>query len=116
MSTFQKSFDKSIWGVVSQITIGRVMSYGEVARAAGYPRHARMVARAMSRSEEKLPWHRVVKSDRTIAFEAGSDPYKKQQALLLNEGVKIKQGKVVPITTDKNRELDEILWGPAEED
>ena len=115
MSTFQKSFDKSIWEVVSQIAVGRVMSYGEVARAAGYPRHARMVARAMSRSEEELPWHRVVKSDRTIAFEAGSEPYKKQQALLLNEGVHIKEGKVIPITSDKNRGLDEVLWGPAED-
>ena len=115
MSTFQKSFDKSIWGVVSQIAVGRVMSYGEVARAAGYPRHARMVARAMSRSEKELPWHRVVKSDRTIAFETGSEPYKKQQALLLNEGVHIKAGKVVPITSDKNRALDEVLWGPAED-
>ena len=115
MSTFQKSFDKSIWEVVSQIAVGRVMSYGEVARAAGYPRHARMVARAMSRSEEKLPWHRVVKSDRTIAFETGSEPYKKQQALLLNEGVHIKEGKVIPITSDKNRALDDILWGPGDD-
>jgi len=115
MSSFQKSFDKSIWDVVSQIADGRVMSYGEVARAAGYPRHARMVARAMSRSEEQLPLHRVVKFDRTIAFETGSEPYKKQQALLLNEGVHIKEGKVIPITSDKNRALDEVLWGPAED-
>ncbi|MEB8431307.1 MGMT family protein [Cocleimonas sp. KMM 6892] len=113
MTAFQKTFDKSIWEVVSQIAVGRVMSYGEVARAAGYPRHARMVARAMSRSEEQLPWHRVVKSDRTIAFEKGSEPYKKQQALLLEEGVKIKQGKVVPVASDKNRALDEVLWGPG---
>ncbi len=113
MSIFQKSFDKSIWDVVSQIAVGRVMSYGEVARAAGYPRHARMVARAISRSEEKLPWHRVVKSDRTIAFETGSEPYKKQLILLLNEGVHIKEGKVVPVTSDKDRVLDEILWGPT---
>ena len=115
MNSFQKKFDQSIWDVVSQIATGRVKSYGEVARAAGYPRHARMVSRAMSRSPEALPWHRVVKSDRTIAFDPGSEPYLKQQKLLLSEGVKIVAGKIIPLSSDKNKALDEILWGPSDD-
>ena len=115
MSEFQSKFDNAIWKVVSQIAAGRVMAYGEVARAAGYPRHARMVSRAMSRSPDALPWHRVVKSDRTIAFAVASEPYLYQQKLLLKEGVKIESGKVIPLSTDKDRALDEILWGPVEE-
>ncbi len=88
------------------------MSYGEVARVAGYPRHARMVSKAMSRSAEPLPWYRVVRSDRTLAFEVGSEPYNKQQGLLEKEGVQIICGKVVPLDSDEDNDLDELLWGP----
>jgi len=113
MTVKEKSFDESVWQVVSDIKVGRVMSYGDVARVAGFPKRARMVARAMGRSPEALPWHRVVKSDLTIAFEVGSEPYKKQESLLINEGVKFAKGKVIPVLSDKDRELDEVLWGPS---
>jgi methylated-DNA-protein-cysteine methyltransferase-like protein len=38
MSEFQYKFDSAIWQIVSGIKPGRVMSYGQVARAAGFPR------------------------------------------------------------------------------
>jgi methylated-DNA-protein-cysteine methyltransferase-like protein len=112
MTRFQNKFDEAIWKIVSEISCGRVMGYGEVARAAGFPRHARMVSKAMSRSSEPLPWYRVVRSNRTLAFEVGSEPYKKQQSLLKKEGVKIIDGKVVSADSDVAKDLDEILWGP----
>jgi len=114
MSESRIKFDKAIWKAVSSIKSGRVMSYGQVARIAGYPRHARMVSKAMSRSAEPLPWHRVIKSDRTLAFEPGSEAYNKQQELLENEGVQFIGGKVVPLDSDEGKELDELLWGPPE--
>ena len=107
-----KKFDTAIWKIVSNIASGRVMGYGEVARAAGYPRHARMVSKAMSRSSEPLPWYRVVRSDRTIAFEAGSDAYNRQRGLLEKEGVQFIDGKAVPVDSGDEKELDELLWGP----
>jgi len=103
-------FDKAVWEIVSQITAGRVMAYGEVARAAGFPRHARMVSRAMSRSPESLPWHRVVRLNRTLAFDIGSEPYRKQAALLESEGVQIIKGKVIPKESDADTSLDVLLW------
>ncbi len=108
-------FDQAVWKVVSQIAKGRVMGYGEVANVAGFPRHARMVSKAMGRSPKPLPWHRVVKADRTIAFERDSEGYLKQQKLLLQEGVKIREGKIFPVTTDKGKSLDEVLWGSPPE-
>ena len=114
MTDSQNKFDKAIWKTVSRIASGRVMAYGEVARASGYPRHARMVSKAMSRSAEPLPWHRVVRSDRTLAFEVGSKPYNKQRALLEKEGAQITNGKVVPVDSDEDKDLDELLWGPSE--
>lgn len=89
------------------------MSYGQVARAAGYPRHARMVSKAMSRSEEPLPWYRVIKSDYTLAFKVGGEAYNKQRALLEKEGVRFVGKKVVPVESDESTDLDELLWGPT---
>lgn len=114
MSANEKSFDESIWQTVSNIKTGRVMSYGDVARVAGFPKRARMVARAMGRSPEPLPWHRVVKSDLTIAFLKDSEPYLKQKKCLFSEGVIFVKGKIVPVVSDKGRELDEVLWGPED--
>ena len=114
MSESRFKFDKAIWKTVSGIKHGRVMSYGQVARLAGYPRHARMVSKAMSRSTGPLPWYRVVKSDRTLAFEVGSEAYNKQKELLEKEGVQFIGGKVVPPGPGGAKDLDELLWGPSE--
>ena len=112
MTYSQNKFDAAIWKVVSGISSGRVMGYGDVARAAGYPRHARMVSKAMSRSLDPLPWYRVVRSDRKLAFKTGSDAYKQQRSLLEAEGVQFANGKVVLVYPDNDKDLDELLWGP----
>lgn len=112
MAESNNKFDIAIWKVVSSIASGQVMAYGEVARAAGYPRHARMVSKAMSRSAEPLPWYRVVRSDRTLAFDVDSDAYGRQRSLLENEGVEFVDGKVMTVDTDYDKDLDELLWGP----
>lgn len=88
------------------------MSYGDVARRAGFSRHARMVSQAMCRSVTPLPWFRVVRSDRTLAFAVGSEAYNKQKQLLESEGVHIVNGKVVPPESDETPNLDKLLWGP----
>ncbi len=112
MTKFRDSFDISIWKAVNSIPVGQVMGYGEVARAAGFPRYSRMVAAAMGRSPEPLPWYRVVKSDRTLAFEPDSDPYREQAQLLKQEGVLFESNKVV--TVDPDDSLDTMLWGPID--
>ena len=106
-------FDEAVWKIVSGIAPGRVKSYGEVARIAGFPRHARMVGRALGRCPYPLPWHRVVRSDRTLAFAVGSESYDRQKGLLENEGVQVTNGKVVPPESDENEDLDKLLWGPS---
>ena len=88
------------------------MGYGEVARAAGFPRYSRMVGAAMGRSPEPLPWFRVVRSNRTLAFEVGSRPYWEQAQLLKQEGVSFDGVKIIELETD--RSLDRILWGPQD--
>lgn len=73
--------------VVATIPIGRVMSYGAVARAAGFPRHARMVARALSASAEALPWHRVINAQGRIPARGFDGEDDLQRMLLEEEGI-----------------------------
>ena len=110
----QHTFDSAVWDAVSRIKAGEVRSYGEVARAAGYPGHARMVGKAMKRSTAPLPWHRVVRADRTLAFAIGSQLYNDQRALLEQEGVRIINGKVVLPEPGDEADLDRLLWGPPD--
>ena len=111
MSLFQAKFDEAVWRIVSQIPKGQVMAYGEVASAAGYPRHARMVSKALSRSTQQLPWHRVVKSTKHLAFPVDSEAFRTQRDRLLSEGVVMRGGKVVE-TESTTDELDALIWGP----
>ena len=110
----QQSFDQAIWKIVSQIPAGQVMGYGEVARAAGFPRHSRMVSKAMGRSPTPLPWYRVVRSNRTLAFDVGNEAYLRQKGLLEQEGVVIQNGKITPATSLQPIDLDKLLWGPSD--
>ena len=68
----------------------------------------------MSRSNEPLPWYRVIRSDYTLAFKVGGEAYNKQRALLEKEGVRFVGKKVVPVESDESTGLDELLWGPVE--
>ena len=110
MSRFRDKFDHQVWQVVAAIPPGRVMGYGEVARAAGFPRYSRMVSAALGRCPEPLPWFRVVRSNRTLAFEVGSSSYREQAQLLKQEGIRFDGLKIIELDTVDN--LDRILWGP----
>jgi len=112
MNRFQAKFDPRVWEVVANIPAGQVMTYGEIARAAGFPRYSRMVGASMGRCPDALPWFRVVRSDRTLAFECGSESYREQSQLLKQEGVLFDGKKVITADTEDN--LDKMLWGPSD--
>lgn len=78
------SFFQSIYAVVARIPCGKVLSYGDIAKLIGYPRRARFVGYAMRVCPEGLPWHRVVKTDGSIA---GGDFAPVREMLLRREGV-----------------------------
>jgi methylated-DNA-protein-cysteine methyltransferase-like protein len=75
--------------IIKRIPRGKVATYGQVATLAGNPRAARQVVRILhsSSKKDKLPWHRVVNSQRKIALPSGSG-YELQQSLLKREGIK----------------------------
>lgn len=101
-----------IWATIAAIPAGTVASYGEVARRAGLPRRARLVAQALRAAPDELslPWHRVLRSDGRIAFTPGSASFRRQKGLLQAEGVEVaKNGRVAIVRTDP-ADLDALIW------
>ena len=82
-------FARNVYAAVRSIPRGCVMSYGRVAALAGNPRGARGVGFCLHRNPEpgKIPCHRVVFADGSLAkgFAFGGEGV--QRALLEAEGV-----------------------------
>jgi len=79
-----------ILAVVDSIPRGRVATYGQVAREAGLPRHARLVGRILGSlpPATKLPWHRVVNAAGRISVRPGPGAAL-QVRRLAREGVQV---------------------------
>ena len=79
-----------IYAVVSRIPRGRVATYGQVARLAGLPNHARLVGYALNalREGSRVPWQRVVNAKGMISLRrSGSGHDVLQRLMLRREGV-----------------------------
>lgn len=104
----------AILAAVRAIPEGSVASYGEVARRAGLPRRARLVARTLAGCDAVVPWHRVVRSDGRIAFAEGSKGFREQVRRLRAEGLTVTRGRVAGFPRmQEPATLDALLWGPA---
>ncbi|UNK44096.1 MGMT family protein [Luteimonas sp. S4-F44] len=99
---------------IRAVPAGRVAGYGHIARRAGLPGRARMVARVLREHDgPTLPWHRIVRSDGRIAFPDGSPGFEEQVRRLRAEGVTVVRGRVRMPADDG---LDAVLWGPDARD
>lgn len=101
---------RRILAAIRAIPAGEVAGYGEVARRAGLPGRARLVARLLGQNEDPaLPWHRVLRSDGRIAFPDGSRGHREQSQRLRAEGVRVEAGRVKGQRAAAT--LDEQMWG-----
>ena len=85
------SFER-IRRVVIRIPRGKVMTYGDVARAAGMPGAARSVGYAMRALGKSVPWQRVLgRKNATTGHITIADPRGKaeQRRLLQKEGIEL---------------------------
>jgi len=84
----EPNLNEIIWQIVAAIPRGKVATYGQVAKSAGYPGHARYVGSTLRNlpTNTTLPWHRVVNAQGRLSFPPGSDAYKRQLSLLASEG------------------------------
>ncbi len=98
-----------IYRVVATVPPGRVVTYGQVALAAGLPRRARLVGRALASLDDDsdLPWHRVVNAQGRISSRDAPPVEHIQRLMLEDEGVEIDvRGRI---------DLDRYRWEPADE-
>ncbi len=78
-----------IYDVVRRIPRGRVASYGQIARLAGLPGHARQVGYALAalRGESDVPWQRVLNARGEVSPRRVPGGEDVQRLLLEREGV-----------------------------
>ncbi|WP_151956206.1 MGMT family protein [Acinetobacter guillouiae] len=95
-----------ILNVIIQIPQGNVASYGQVAKYAGLPKHARLVGRVLGQLPEDhdIPWYRVVNSQGRISLKKLDEKGMCiQTAKLLAEDVVVIDGKI---------NLKKYQWAP----
>lgn len=106
---------QAILAAIRAVPRGQVAGYGMIARRAGLPGRARLVARVLGQNDDHaLPWHRILRSDGRIAFPADSPGFVEQARRLRAEGVEVRNGRVRMPPGDPLAEggLDAEVWSP----
>lgn len=88
------SFNQKVWAITARIPAGKVVRYGDIARALNCTAY-RAVGNALNRNPYApgVPCHRVVGSDGALTGFAGG--LEKKRTLLTREGLTLsKNGKV----------------------
>jgi O-6-methylguanine DNA methyltransferase len=94
-------FARRVFAVVRRIPVGRVCTYGTVARLAGKPRAARAVGNIMREARAPgLPYHRVISAGGALGGYGGNIGLKR--SLLVAEGLVV-AGKRV-------RHFGDVKW------
>ena len=104
----QLGFFQQVYEVAKQIPVGRVTSYGAIARYLGAAGSARMVGWAMnaSHSDPDVPAHRVVNRLGLLTGKHHFQGTNLMQQLLESEGVTVVDNQVV--------DFKALFWDPSE--
>ena len=100
-------FDK-VYEVTRRIPLGKVTTYGIIAKLIGSPQAARMVGWALNKSasqKEFVPAHRVVNRNGLLTGKQHFGNFDTMKELLESEGIKIKDNKIV--------DFNKFLWEPG---
>lgn len=95
-----RRFERRVLAIVTRIPIGRVTTYGEVARLAGHPRAARAVGNILREaSQPGLPYHRVIAAGGLLG---GYSDLALKRSLLVAEGLVVSGRRV--------RHFERVRW------
>lgn len=97
-------FRQQVFDVISLIPEGRVTTYGAIAKAIGFPKHARHVGNALTDYDVDFPAHRVCGAGGKITASTCLQRFTEK---LQREGVEVKEGKIKNFTV--------VFWDPLEE-
>ncbi len=86
----EPEFQEIVLGLVQQIPLGKVATYGSLALMSGYPRRARHVGHILrgisETTTQEIPWHRVINSSGKLStYKVGTGDL--QRVLLEAEGI-----------------------------
>ena len=96
-STPSDELARQILQVVALIPYGKVAPYGQIAKLAGLPKHARLVGYVLKHLDQatEIPWHRVINSQGKISLSKLDHCGDNIQRLkLLEEGVMVIADKI----------------------
>lgn len=101
-----KDFFENVYDVVRLIPVGRVTSYGAIAKYLGTARSSRMVGWAMNGAHKysDVPAHRVVNRNGLLTGKMHFNPPSLMQELLEKEGLKIENDQIQHFST--------FIWDP----
>lgn len=100
----QSEFRSKIEYLITRVSVGKVITYGDLAALAGHPYAARVVGGMAHYGNSDLPWHRLVNRFGGLAsgFPGGREV---QAQLLAHEGV--------TCTNYIVDNFDAIRWNPV---
>jgi methylated-DNA-protein-cysteine methyltransferase-like protein len=109
MKTDKSDFFERVYEVARKIPLGRVTSYGAIARYLGTGRSARVVGWAMNKSTglEDVPAHRVVNQRGLLTGKHHFAGTTLMQQLLENEGIEVVDNQIV--------DFQSVFWDPSKE-
>lgn len=96
-------FKQAVYEIVAAIPSGKVSTYGEIARLAGFPGYQRMVGRILREVSDEmgLPCHRVLNSQGRLV-----PGWAEQSELLKDEGITLKPSGCV--------DMRKFGWNPMD--
>jgi methylated-DNA-protein-cysteine methyltransferase related protein len=106
----EDSFFGNVIDIVKQIPVGRVTTFGAIARCLGTPKSSRMVGWALNSTKfrlEEVPAHRVVNRSGLLTGKIHFGDNQTMQHLLEAEGVLVKDNQIV--------KMENYFWDPFTE-
>ncbi|WP_456432341.1 MGMT family protein [Nitratifractor sp.] len=102
--TAGSAFERAVWKAMERIPRGSVTTYGDIARYLG-TRAVRAVGTAVGKNPyaPEVPCHRVVRSDGSVGRYSGEGGVERKIALLREEGVAVRDGKIVDFDSIRYR-------------
>ena len=103
----QKDFFSRVYDVVKTIPLGRVTTYGSIARKLGSASSSRTVGWALNacHNDSSIPAHRVVNRNGYLTGKHHFKGFDLMIQLLENEGIKIKKNQI--------QQLNKYFWDPS---
>jgi methylated-DNA-protein-cysteine methyltransferase-like protein len=83
-------FEQAVLALLQRLEPGEIITYGEVAAEAGFPGAARAVGNVLSKTDQEVPWWRVVTSTGRLVPGHLTEQAQRLQA----EGVVVLDGRI----------------------